>query len=196
MINILIVVDVQNSFCEGGSLAVTGGRKIAAKIGEYITSSNYELTVASKDWHIEPGPHFRERTMGGYTKGWPAHCIPNTWGSEFAPELYPYANPKDLFNEVFYKGQYSDGYSALSGTTLQDGNGTSLLQYLTEFEYKPNLKVDIVGIALDHCVKATALGLAYYGFDATVLLDLTVPVAAENVKDVLSAFDEAGVNYI
>lgn len=201
MTKILIVVDVQNDFCEGGALPIEGGREIAARINDYIaeqakTSNEYDRIYASKDWHIEPGPHFYHAYDS--PEGWPVHCIPNTWGSEFAPELLPYANPIDTLDAVFYKGQYSDGYSALSGTLDRAGESEFTLLGRIRDLYSRELEVDVCGLALDHCVRATALGTKLYLKDATVrvLRKLTKAADPNSIPDIVDEFDAAGIEWV
>lgn len=181
----LIVVDVQNDFCEGGSLAVEGGAGIAGEISSLIedtinTEIGYDAIVATRDYHIDPGSHFSDNP--DFIDSWPVHCKVGTEGVEFHPNL-----ELQHVEAVFSKGQYSSGYSGFEGTTQE---GTSLEDWL---RHRGITAVEIVGIATDHCVRATALDAARAGFDTKVLLDYTVGVSPERIERTVSEFGENGV---
>ncbi|MGW1132732.1 isochorismatase family protein [Streptomyces griseoluteus] len=183
----LIVVDVQNDFCEGGSLAVAGGADVAAAITELIgqaAGSGYRHVVATRDHHIAPGGHFADNP--DYVHSWPAHCVAGTEGIGFHPNFAP-AVASGAVDAVFDKGAYSAAYSGFEGT---DENGQSLAEWLRAREVE---EVDVVGIATDHCVRATALDAAAEGFRTHVLLDLTAGVAQETTARALESLRAAGV---
>ncbi len=182
----LIVVDVQNDFCEGGSLAVAGGADVAAAITELIGQAPacYRHVVATRDHHIDPGPHFSDRP--DYVDSWPPHCVAGTEGVGFHPNFAP-AVASGAIDAVFDKGAHSAAYSGFEGV---DENGLSLADYLREREIT---EVDVVGIATDHCVRATALDAAREGFGTTVLLDLTAGVSGESTERALAELRAAGV---
>ncbi|CAL9465723.1 nicotinamidase [Streptomyces sp. NPDC057838] len=183
----LIVVDVQNDFCEGGSLAVSGGADVAAAVTELIGQaggSGYQHVVATRDHHIAPGGHFS--ASPDYVRSWPAHCVAGTEGVGFHPNFAP-AVASGAIDAVFDKGAYAAAYSGFEGT---DENGTTLADWLRSREVT---EVDVVGIATDHCVRATALDAAKEGFRTQVLLDLTAGVAAETTERALEELREAGV---
>jgi nicotinamidase/pyrazinamidase len=183
----LIVVDVQNDFCEGGSLAVSGGADVAAAITELIgqaAGSGYRHVVATRDLHIAPGGHFADDP--DYVRSWPAHCVAGTEGVGFHPNFAP-AVASGAIDAVFDKGAYSAAYSGFEG---RDENGVPLADWLRERAVD---EVDVVGIATDHCVRATALDAAREGFRTQVLLDLTAGVAAETTERALEELREAGV---
>ncbi|MFI8169338.1 nicotinamidase [Streptomyces sp. NPDC085931] len=183
----LIVVDVQNDFCEGGSLAVSGGADVAAAVTELIgqaAGSGYQHVVATRDHHIAPGGHFSARP--DYVRSWPAHCVAGTEGVGFHPNFAP-AVASGSVDAVFDKGAYAAAYSGFEGT---DENGTPLAEWLRSRDVT---EVDVVGIATDHCVRATALDAASEGFRTQVLLDLTAGVAAETTERALEELREAGV---
>ncbi|MEU4739384.1 isochorismatase family protein [Actinosynnema sp. NPDC023658] len=159
----LIVVDVQNDFCEGGSLAVTGGAAVAAAISAHVASSSYDHVVATRDYHVDPGSHFSETP--DFVDSWPVHCVAGTAGASFHPELDVTA-----VEAVFSKGAYEAAYSGFEGAS---GGGEQLVEWLRARGVE---QVDVVGIATDHCVRATALDAASAGFATTVLLDLTAGV--------------------
>jgi nicotinamidase/pyrazinamidase len=181
----LIVVDVQNDFCEGGSLAVTGGAALAGAISDYLTAgtAGYRHVVATQDFHIDPGDHFSDHP--DYISSWPPHCRAGSTGAEFHPDL-----DSGRFEAVFRKGAYDAGYSGFSGF---DDSGTPLADWLRQRDVDG---VDVVGIATDHCVRATALDAAREGFRTTVLLDLTAGVARSTVESTLVELDAAGITMI
>ncbi|TQJ05704.1 nicotinamidase [Amycolatopsis cihanbeyliensis] len=178
----LIVVDVQNDFCEGGSLAVQGGAEVAGAISRRLGlgSNGYAHIVATRDYHIDPGAHFSDEP--DFVRSWPRHCVAGTAGASFHPDL-------DVapIEAVFSKGQYSDGYSGFEGHTE---TGADLAGWLRARGVDT---VDVVGIATDHCVRATALDAARTGFAARVLLDFTAGVAKDSVDNTLAELREAGV---
>jgi nicotinamidase/pyrazinamidase len=174
----LIVVDVQNDFCEGGSLAVAGGAAVAAEISGLY--GGYDQVVATRDYHLDPGAHFSDEP--DFVDTWPAHCRAGTPGASFHPAL-------DVagIQAVFSKGAHAAAYSGFEGATP---DGTSLADWLRAHDVSD---VDVVGIATDHCVRATALDAAAAGFRTRVLLDLTAGVAASTVDSALTQLREAGV---
>ncbi|AVZ73280.1 nicotinamidase [Streptomyces lunaelactis] len=182
----LIVVDVQNDFCEGGSLAVAGGADVAAAITDLIGQSQavYRHVVATRDHHIEPGDHFSEHP--DYVRSWPPHCVAGTEGVGFHPNFAPVV-ASGAIDAVFDKGAYAAAYSGFEGA---DENGTTLAQWLRAREVT---EVDVVGIATDHCVRATALDAVREGFTTNVLLALTAGVAEDTTDRALQELRGAGV---
>lgn len=176
----LIVVDVQNDFCEGGSLAVTGGSAVAHQINELLaTDHGYDLIVATRDHHIDPGEHFSDEP--NFVDSWPRHCVVGTPGADIHPAL------ADIhFDAVFDKGEYTAAYSGFEGAM----RGKPLAEYLRENAIRA---IDVCGIATDHCVKATALSGACYGFSTTVLADLTAAVAPERLDEVWVKLASKGI---
>ncbi|MEU1262612.1 nicotinamidase [Streptomyces cellulosae] len=182
----LIVVDVQNDFCEGGSLAVAGGADVAAAVTELIgqAPAGYRHVVATRDHHVDPGDHFSDHP--DFVRSWPAHCVAGTEGVGFHPNVAP-AVTSGAVDAVFDKGKYAAAYSGFEGT---DENGTPLAEWLRERGVD---EVDVVGIATDHCVRATALDAVREGFRTQVLLDLTAGVSRETTERALEEMREAGV---
>jgi nicotinamidase/pyrazinamidase len=177
----LIITDVQNDFCEGGSLAVTGGSAVARGISDLLASSpGYAHVVATKDFHIDPGEHFSEHP--DYTASWPRHCVAGTPGADFHPEFDP-----DCVEAVFLKGHHSAAYSGFEGT---DESGATLTDWLRRRGVD---EVDVVGIATDYCVRATAVDAAEAGFSTRVLLDLTAGVAPESTAKAVEDLRAVGV---
>lgn len=178
----LIIVDVQNDFCEGGSLAVTGGAEVAHGISALLAAApGYAHVVATKDFHIDPGSHFSDNP--DFVDSWPVHCVAETPGADFHPDL-------DVapIEAVFKKGHYSAAYSGFEGA---DDDGTSLADWLRAREVD---HVDVVGIAIDYCVKATAADGVAAGFTTRVLLRLTAGVSLTTTADAVAALSAAGVD--
>jgi nicotinamidase/pyrazinamidase len=178
----LIVVDVQNDFCEGGSLAVTGGSAVAAAISAYLAAEagGYAHVVASRDHHIDPGDHFSDHP--DFAGSWPPHCVAGTPGAEFHPAL-----DTARIEAVFSKGAHAAAYSGFEGT---DQAGTPLAEWLRERGVDA---LDVTGIATDYCVQATALDAAREGFATRVLLPLTAGVDPVTTAEAIAAMRGAGV---
>jgi nicotinamidase/pyrazinamidase len=177
----LIIVDVQNDFCEGGSLAVTGGAAVARGISELLAGdSGYDHVVATKDFHIDPGEHFSENP--DYALSWPRHCVVDTPGAEFHPDFDPAG-----VEAVFKKGHYTAAYSGFEGT---DETGTTMADWLRQRGVD---QVDVVGIATDYCVRATAADAAEAGFSTRVLLELTAGVAPDSTAKAIEDLRAVGV---
>jgi nicotinamidase/pyrazinamidase len=170
--NALIVIDVQNDFCEGGSLPVAGGAAVAAAITQLIRSAEHDHVVATRDYHVDPGAHFSSRP--DFVDSWPPHCLVGTPGASFHPDL-------DVagVEAVFSKGAHAAAYSGFEGAAP---DGTTLAAWLRARDVSG---VDIVGIATDHCVRASALDAVREGFATTVRLELTAGVARETVDRAL-----------
>ncbi|WP_063060821.1 isochorismatase family protein [Nocardia sienata] len=176
----LIVVDVQNDFCEGGALAVSGGARVAELISEYLAENRYDAVVATRDYHIDPGAHFSETP--DYVDSWPPHCRVGTPGADFPPQFDTAA-----VQEVFSKGEYSAAYSGFEGASTA---GETLTEWLRARDIGA---VDVAGIATDHCVRATALDAVAAGFTTRILLGLTAGVAPEAIEKALDELNRAGV---
>lgn len=185
----LIVVDVQNDFCEGGSLAVKGGADVAAAITDLIgaASAGYRHVVATRDHHIDPGDHFATApAVPDYVHTWPKHCVAGTEGAGFHPNFAP-AVASGAIDAVFDKGAYAAAYSGFEGT---DENGVGLADWLRERRVS---EVDVVGLATDHCVRATALDAARVGLATQVLLGLTAGVSRETTERAMEEMRAAGI---
>jgi nicotinamidase/pyrazinamidase len=185
----LIVVDVQHDFCEGGSLPVTGGARVAGAIGEVLRrwvdqgedAPDYAHVVATRDHHIDPGSHWSDEP--DYVDSWPVHCEVGTAGEAWHDALQP--RP---FDAVFLKGRHHAAYSGFEGRSEE---GDPLADWLRR---RNVTRVDVVGIATDHCVRATALDAVASGFETRVLTDLCAGVAPETTASALEALREAGVS--
>lgn len=176
----LVVVDVQNDFCEGGSLAVAGGADVARRSRDLVASGDYSTVVATRDHHVDPGDHFSETP--DYVDSWPRHCEVGTPGVELHEPL-----DVSMFAAVFDKGEYSAAYSGFEGSTAA---GETLAAWLRE---RGITDVDVCGIATDHCVRATALDAAREGFGVRVLEGLTAAVSPENLPALREELAAAGV---
>jgi nicotinamidase/pyrazinamidase len=182
MTRALIVVDVQNDFTEGGSLAVTGGAAVAAAVTEHMRSGagDYAHIVATRDHHIDPGQHFAEQP--DYLETWPAHCVVGTGGVELHEAL-----DRGPLEAVFDKGEYAAAYSGFEGRS----DGTSLADWLRDRGVDA---VDVVGIATDHCVRATALDAVGNHFRTRVLLHLTAGVTDGTTDAAIEEMRTAGID--
>ena len=176
----LIIVDVQNDFCEGGSLAVAGGADVARAVSTLLDRADgYGHVVATRDYHIDPGAHFSDRP--DYVDTWPPHCVVGTPGAQFHPNLNA-----GRAEAVFSKGLHEAAYSGFEGT---DAEGTPLAAWLRS---RGVTEVDIAGIATDHCVRATGVDAVREGFGTRVLLGMTAGVAAETTARALDELRAAG----
>ena len=169
MAKALVVVDVQNDFCEGGSLPVDGGAAVAQRISELLhvwqqtdpADRAYDVVVATRDHHIDPGTHF---------------------SAAFHPNLDP-----QPFDAIFLKGEHQAAYSGFEGATA---DGVSLADWLRERDITD---VDVCGIATDYCVRATALDAQREGFTTAVLTSHVAGVAAQSTSDALDELRRARV---
>lgn len=150
----LLIVDVQNDFLPGGSLAVPGGNQIVPVINQYVgLMIDAGLPIfASKDWH--PKNHCSFTNQGGQ---WPEHCVQNTYGAEFSSDLELPGN-----TVVILKGSDTaqDAYSAFQGTALK-----------TFLRKRGVKRVLVCGLATDYCVFKTVMDALKEGFQVTVLMD-------------------------
>ena len=178
----LIVADVQNDFCEGGSLAVAGGSAVARAVSQRLRAGGFDHAVATRDHHIQPGAHFS--AAPDYVDSWPPHCVVGTGGAELHPDL-----DTSRIEAIFDKGEYRAAYSGFEGAC----DGVPLADWLRQRSVD---EVEVVGIATDHCVRATALDAARNGFATTVRLDLTAGVAPATVENALAQLRDAGVTLL
>jgi nicotinamidase/pyrazinamidase len=172
-------VDVQNDFCEGGSLAVVGGARTAEQIGDWWRDhhNDYYKTIGTMDWHpskwmeLDGFDHFSDTP--DYVDTWPAHCIAGTDGAEY------HHNLRINFDVICRKGQDRAAYSGFEGWIfdITGYSGKTLESYLA---YHRIEQVEVCGIAFDYCVRATAIDARNLGFSTTVVKDLTASVAPDN----------------
>lgn len=180
----LIVVDVQNDFCEGGSLGVDGGHAVARAIRTYLDGEHdYVRVVATRDHHVDPGEHFS--STPDFVDSWPPHCVVGTRGAELEEALTDYS-----FDAVFDKGEYTAAYSGFEG---HDPAGQDLG---ADLQAAGITQVDVCGIATDHCVHATATDAAQAGFATTILVDLTAAVNPASVPDLSQRWAERGISVV
>jgi nicotinamidase/pyrazinamidase len=181
----LVIVDVQNDFCEGGSLAVDGGAAVASRITSFLAehASDYDAVVTTQDWHIDPGSHFSDSP--DFVDSWPRHCVAGSPGADFHPNLDVAA-----VDAMFRKGQYAAAYSGFEGHAAQygdaagdSGDSATLDAWLREHGIGA---VDVVGIATDYCVRATALDAARSGYATRVLTGLCAGIA----EDLTPTYDD------
>src|SRR3954447_7179924 len=189
MTRALIVVDVQNDFCEGGSLPVSGGARVAGEIGQLLHhwsrkddhAPAYDLVVATKDHHVDPGDHWAREP--DFVESWPVHCRVGTDGEAFHPNLDP-----QPFDAIFLKGEHAAAYSGFEGRTT---GGVVLADWLRE---RGVTSVDVCGIATDYCVLQTVLDAVREGFATRLLTGLCAAVAPDSGVAAVEAMREAGVD--
>lgn len=204
----LIIVDVQNDFCEGGSLAVPGGAAVAGAISEYVEAHHnaFDHVVATQDWHIDPGAHFSDAP--DFIDSWPPHCVAGTKGAELHPDL-----DTEYIQAYFQKGQFAAAYSGFEGLLAPedavptgerppgampgdaerfapDEDAIGLDDWLQSHDVED---VVVVGIATDYCVRATALDAVQAGYGVTVLRSLTAGIA-EDLEDAVAEMELGGVD--
>ena len=184
----LLIIDVQNDFCEGGALACEGGAQVAASISDYLKTDkpHYRAVIASRDWHTpndRNGGHFPEPgEQPDFVNTWPLHCIAETNGANYHPNL-----DSSLIDFHIYKGQGAPGYSIFEGITDQ---GETIQGVLARLGIT---SVDVVGIATDYCVRASALDAKSHGLAVRILTDLIAGVAAESSLVALDELRAKGV---
>lgn len=182
----LFIIDVQNDFVEGGALGVDGGTAVARGVTEHLRRhpGHYDQVFASRDWHDATGDNGGHFALGGdpdYATTWPVHCVAGTPGAEYHPEL-----DTEAVTIHVKKGQGVPAYSIFEGTAE---DGRTVAELLEEFGV---LEVDVVGIATDHCVRASALDALAHGRRVRVLTDLIAGVAAESSAAALQELGHAG----
>ena len=203
MARALIIVDVQNDFCEGGSLAVTGGADLAGEITDYVESSagRYDLVAATQDWHIDPGAHFSETP--DFAESWPPHCVAGTTGAQLHPDL-----DTELVDAFFRKGQYEAAYSGFEGVLApdeevptgdpeaepdNDAETLSLDDWLRDNDVD---EVVVLGLAADFCVRATAMDAVAAGYTTAVIPELSRGIKRESTLAAWAELEDAGVEII
>lgn len=177
----LLVIDVQVDFCEGGALACRGGSAVASAITDHIraNSDSYDYVIASRDWHTPNDPN------GGHFPLWPLHCIAGEPGADYHPNL-----DSTLIDIHIKKGQGSHGYSLFEGTTEEGESAADLLQRLEITD------ADVVGIATDHCVRASALDAKQLGIKTRVITSLTAGVDPKTTEAAIDDLVDSGVSVV
>ena len=188
----LVLVDIQNDFCEDGSLAVAGGAAVAARATERVLADrgpsgpgDYAAVVATADWHHDPGAHWARDGEPDFATTWPVHCAAGTPGAEFHPSLQPALGHVD---EIFRKGLNDAAYSGFEGVATRDGE-RGLATWLRAHGVTD---LDIAGIATDYCVRATVLDALREGFTVGLLTDTIAGVAPETSTVALAEMTAAG----
>lgn len=180
----LLIVDVQNDFCPGGALATARGDEVATRIAELIADADgqareYDYIVATQDWHIDPGAHFSETP--DFVDSWPEHCVAGSEGAQIRRPV-----PTDQIDQFFKKGHYTAAYSGFEGVNDAD---QGLADWLREHGIA---RLDVCGIATDHCVRATVLDALKEDFEVRVLQDMCSPVDDTRGADALQEMQNAG----
>lgn len=165
----LLVIDMQNDFCPGGSLAVTNGDKIVPIINKWINrfKDHNGLVIYSRDWHPEKTRHF---VCDENPKGWPPHCVRDTFGAQFHKDLII-----TEYNNILSKGMsQEDAYSAFdNGARIQD---VKLYRFLNINRVKT---LYVCGLATDYCVKKSVMDALGYGFEVYLLVDAMKAVSGD-----------------
>jgi nicotinamidase/pyrazinamidase len=183
----LIVVDVQNDFCEGGRLPVHGGAEVAFRIGELLhhwsakdpKAPDYAVAVATRDHHVDPGSHFSKDP--DFSETWPPHCVVGTDGEAFHPNLDP-----QPFDAIFLKGEHGSARSGFEGRTA---DGVALAGWLRDHGITD---VDVCGVPTDHTVRATTLDAVREGFNVRLLTELVAGTTEAGSKAALEEIRSAG----
>jgi len=183
----LLIVDVQNDFTEGGALGVDGGAAVAAGITEHLErhADHYDVVVASRDWHDgenDNGGHFAVGAAPDFVGTWPRHCVSGTPGADYHPAL-----DTSRVHVHVRKGQGRPAYSMFEGTA---DDGSPMPEVLAR---RGVTAVDVVGIATDYCVRATALDALDLGASVRVLDDLVAGVAPTSSAAAIEELRAAGI---
>ena len=187
---LLIIVDVQNDFCESGALGVDGGAAVAQRIASYVRAhgEGYDRILASQDWHrgdTDNGGHFAVAPAEpDFVGTWPVHCVAGTEGAALHAEV---AAIEDRV-EVVHKGHGVPSYSALEGTVVATGESVQ--------DLVAGAEVDVVGLAYDFCVRATALGARGEGATVRVLREMTAAVHPGGIDALEEELGAAGVEIV
>lgn len=190
MVRALLIVDVQNDFTEGGALGVDGGGAVARRITDLLRGPEaYRLVVASRDWHeaeSDNGGHFAPPGADpDFSTTWPVHCVRGTTGADYHPAL-----DVDRVDVHVWKGTGEPAYSAFEGAST---DGLPVRAVLAEAGVDA---LDVVGLATDYCVRASALDAVAAGYSVRVRTDLVAGVAPESTVAALKELATAGVEFI
>jgi len=186
----LFIIDVQNDFTEGGALGVDGGAAVAARITEFLAAhaADYAIVLASRDWHDghnDNGGHFAGDADPDFVDTWPVHCVAGTEGAAYHPALRT-----DKVDYHIRKGQGVPAYSIFEGRTEA---GSTVHNLLDEHGID---SIDVVGIATDYCVRASALDALAHGQRVRVLTDLVAGVAPQTSEAALAELAHAGADVV
>ncbi|XNZ00847.1 isochorismatase family protein [Micrococcus luteus] len=212
----LVIVDVQNDFCAGGSLATADGAAVASAVTEHLAArrDDYDVVVATRDWHVDPGEHFAPAGQEpDFAVSWPVHCVAGTAGAELHEDLDMEEVRPDA---QFLKGLHTASYSGFDGQLgepdeVRSGEGAAApvgpygatraaadaveagAETLDEWLRSHDVEaLTVVGIATDHCVKATVLDGIENGYEVTVLTDLVAGVSEDTAEAALQEMEDAG----
>ncbi|MBF0581140.1 isochorismatase family protein [Corynebacterium sp. ED61] len=193
----LVIVDVQKDFVDG-SLGTARGAEVAAAISSFLSSdaNKYAHIVGTLDWHVDPAGHFvAAGEQPDYSETWPVHCVAGTEGATTYPAL-----DTSAIEAWFRKGEFTPAYSGFEGHLAPafaeadwlkvERKTIGLEQWLQDRKIS---HVDVVGIATDFCVKATALDSQSAGFHTTVIEQLCAPVSDEGAQEAFAELRAAGV---
>lgn len=198
----LLGVDLTPTFCEGGGLPVDGGNDTAARVAAYLDEHgpDYDLLVFSEDWHIDPGEHWAaEGTEPDYATTWPVHGPAGTDEARVHPVVRAALDrlaEQGVPVHLVRKGMYEAAYSAFEGVVVENDPaalepvGPALAEWL---HAQAVTHLDVIGIATDHCVRASSLDAAAEGFEVRLLTDLMVGVAPDTTAAALEEMRAAGI---
>ena len=200
MTSALFIVDMQNDFIEGGALAVTGGEKATLSLAEQLMLNEHsddfvfpDIIITSQDWHINPGNHWSENP--DYVDTWPVHCAAETEGAAIRKELAEAIAHRVAAGAIhleIVKGEYEAAYSAFEGRAKNGG-----LKTVTHLLHDLGVDaLEVVGIATDHCVKATVLDGLEAGFRVYVLTEFIAGVDEARSREAILEMGEAGAHYL
>lgn len=184
----LLIVDVQNDFCEGGALGVQGGQAVAAGISAWLRdhADDYAVILASRDWHNGDDDNQGHFAAAGaepdYLSTWPVHCVAGTPGADYHPDF-----ELGAVTHHITKGQGKPAYSLFEGIGEDGQSATGILSDAGVDS------LDVVGIATDYCVRSSALDAKKAGFEVRVLTDLVAAVAESSGTATLQELSQAGV---
>lgn len=189
MTKALFIVDVQNDFTEHGALAVAGGDEVAERITRFLGAhaGDYAIVVASRDWHDgdnDNGGHFANGTPD-FVETWPVHCVGGTAGAEYDEGFDTSAVTHHL-----KKGQGKPAYSLFEGVADDGSTAAQLL------ESHGIIDIDVVGLATDYCVRASALDAIAQGRHVRVFLDLVAGVHPDSSAQALAEIAHAGAELL
>jgi nicotinamidase/pyrazinamidase len=185
----LFIVDVQNDFTERGALGVAGGDEVAERITRFLVAhaADYEIIVASRDWHDadnDNGGHFAAGEPD-FIDTWPVHCVGGTYGADY-DEVFD----TSAVTHHLKKGQGKPAYSLFEGVAE---DGTTAAQLL---ERHGIIDIDVVGLATDYCVRASALDAIEHGRHVRVFTDLIAGVHPDSSARALEEIGHAGAELV
>jgi len=195
----IIVTDIQNDFCPGGNLPVEDGDKVIPFINDLLMNNGYDIHIYTKDWHPKDHKSFVTQNPGKIVFDkiilngieqilWPEHCVQNTWGSDFHKDLFTGIENKFIITKGSEKE--IDSYSAFYDN--KKNVSTGLNEFLKEKEVT---EIDVVGLALDFCVKYTCLDGIRTGYKVNVILNGSKAISS-NIAPHIDEMKRAGINIV